>query len=148
MDQVLEAAIAGDENRHLKEIAILRGNLRRLKKAFCEAIEVELPALTKIRNNLREDRKRWTKERVDFTRNPFKYLSKLLGTKRSGELKATKEQMEEHLRQVHSDRRREDSMEEMEKLIKPAEPTIPFGAEGPSWQEVNNFLKKARGAYS
>ncbi|KAK0144373.1 hypothetical protein N1851_017263 [Merluccius polli] len=31
----------------------------------------------------------------------------------------------------------------MEKLIKPAEPTIPFTAEEPSWQEVNN--KKARG---
>ncbi|KAK0138095.1 hypothetical protein N1851_025637 [Merluccius polli] len=33
----------------------------------------------------------------------------------------------------------------MEKLIKIAKPTIPFGAEEPSWQEVNNFLKKARG---
>ncbi|KAK0148397.1 hypothetical protein N1851_011270 [Merluccius polli] len=33
----------------------------------------------------------------------------------------------------------------MEKLIKPAEPTILFSAEEPSWQEVNNFLKKARG---
>ncbi|KAK0136844.1 hypothetical protein N1851_026973 [Merluccius polli] len=33
----------------------------------------------------------------------------------------------------------------MDKLIKPAEPIIPFGAVEPSWQEVNNFLKKARG---
>ncbi|KAK0146715.1 hypothetical protein N1851_013923 [Merluccius polli] len=68
------------------------------------------------------------KERVNFTKNPFKYLLKLLGDKRSGKLKATKEQVEEHLRQVHSER--EDSLEEMEKLIKPAEPTIPFGAGG------------------
>ena len=53
--------------------------------------------------------------------------------------------MEEHLHQVQSDPRMEDSLEEMEKLIKPAEQTIPFGAEEPHWQEVNNFLKKARG---
>ncbi|KAK0139944.1 hypothetical protein N1851_023144 [Merluccius polli] len=83
-------------------------------------------------------------DRVDFTKDPFKYMSKLLGDKRSGELKATKEQVEEHLHQVHSDPRREDSLKEMEKLIKPADPTIPFGAEEPNWQEVNNFLKKAR----
>ncbi|KAK0135472.1 hypothetical protein N1851_028683 [Merluccius polli] len=114
------------ENSHLK-IAILRGNLQRLKKAFHEVTDFEKPALTEIRDNLRErikilrrvefhhrDRKRRMKERVDF-----KYLSKLLGDKRSGELKATKEQVEEHL-QVHSDPRREDSLEEMEKLIKPA----------------------------
>ncbi len=35
-------------------------------------------------------------------------------------------------------------MEEMEKLIKPAEPAIPFRVEEPSWQEVSTFLKKAR----
>ncbi|KAK0137644.1 hypothetical protein N1851_026134 [Merluccius polli] len=135
LDQVLEASIAGDvgrkENRCLKEIAILRDDMRRLKKAFHEATGVEKLALTEIQDNLRErikilhqaechrrDRKRWTKERVDFIKNPFKYLS---------------------------DPRREDSLEEIEKLIKPAESTIPFGAEEPSWHEVNNFLKKARG---
>ena len=31
------------------------------------------------------------------------------------------------------------------RTIKPAEPTIPCSAEEPSWQEVNNFLKKAPG---
>ncbi|KAK0135502.1 hypothetical protein N1851_028657 [Merluccius polli] len=91
VDQVLEAAIAGDEEgavsqiqhpakgKHLKEIAILRSDLRRLKKAFREATEVEKPALIKLRDNLREcikilrqaechhrDRKRRTKERCYF----------------------------------------------------------------------------------
>lgn len=145
------------ENRRLKSIATLRGDLRRLRKAFREAATEEKPALTEIRDNLRErikilrraechrrNRKRRIKERTDFTKNPFKYLSRLLGDKRSGELKATKEEVEEHLRQVHNDPRREENLEEMEKLIKPAEPTIPFKAEEPSWQEVNTFLKKAR----
>ena len=192
VDQVLEAASAGDvgkklkamssiiwsmgadrfgkkelkrrvdiqpqENRRLKEIAVLRGDLRRLKRAFREASADERPAITEIRDNLRErikilrraechrrDRKRRLKERANFTKNPFKYMSKLLGDKRSGELKATKEEVEEHLRQVHSDSRREDGLGEMERLTKPAEPTIAFKEEEPTWQEVNSFLKKARG---
>lgn len=127
------------ENRCVKEIAILRGDLRRLRKAFCEATADERPALTEICDNLREhiktlqraechhrDRKRRMKERTDFTKNPSKYLSKLLDDVKSGQLKATKEEVEEHLREVHSDLRREDSLEEMEKLIKPTELAIPL----------------------
>lgn len=152
------ANIQPKENRRLKEISILRGDLRRLKKAFREATAYEKLSLTEIRNNSRErikilrraechrrDRKQRLKERVAFTKNPFQYVSKLLGDKRSGELKTTKEEVEEHLRQVHSDPRREESLYEMENLIKPPEPTIPFKVEEPSWQEVNSFLKKARG---
>lgn len=145
------------ENRRVKEIAILRGDLWRLRKAYCEATADEKLALTEMCNNLREriktlrraechrrNRKQRMKERTDFNKNPFKYLSKLLGNVRSGPLKATKEEMEEHHRQVHSDPRREDSLEEMQELIKPTEPAIPFRDEEPSWQEMNTFLRKAR----
>ena len=124
--------------------------------------EDERPALTTIRGNLRErikilrqtehhrrDRRRWMKERVDFTKNPFKHLSKLLGDKSSEQMKATEEEVEQHLHQVHSDPRREESlewrMEKMEKLIKPSEPAIQFRADEPSWKKVNDFLKKASG---
>ncbi|KAK3542028.1 hypothetical protein QTP86_010848 [Hemibagrus guttatus] len=79
------------------------------------------------------------KERTYFTKNPFKYLLKFMGNVRSGQLKATKEEVEEHLRQVHSNPRREESLEEMEKLMKPTEPAVPFRDEDPSWQEMNTF---------
>lgn len=36
-------------------------------------------------------------------------------------------------------------MDEIERLIKPAELTIPFNAEEPTWQEVNSILKKTKG---
>ena len=49
------------------------------------------------------------KERREFTKNPFQYLSKLLGDKISGELKAMKEEVEEHLCGVHSELRCEMS---------------------------------------
>ncbi|XP_058268375.1 uncharacterized protein LOC131367135 [Hemibagrus wyckioides] len=145
------------ENKRVKEIAILRGNLRRLRKAYREATADEKPALTEMCDNLRgriktlrraechsRDRKRRMKEWTDFTKNPFKYMSKLLSNVRTGKLKATKEEVEKHLRQVHSDPRREDSLEEMQELIKPTEPAIPFRDEELSWQEMNTFLRKVR----
>ncbi len=71
------------ENRRLREIAKLRGDLRRLKKAFRQAPEEEKSALKEMRDNVREriktlrraecqrrDRRRWEKERVKFTKNP------------------------------------------------------------------------------
>ncbi len=92
----------------MKQKAILRWDLRRLRKAFREAIADERPALTEIRDNLREriktlqraeyhhrDRKRRMKERTDLTKNPSKYLSKLLSDVKSGQLKAIKEEVEE-----------------------------------------------------
>lgn len=36
-------------------------------------------------------------------------------------------------------------MREMEKLIKPPEPSIPFQSDEPSWKEVNDFIRRARG---
>lgn len=38
----------------MKEIAILRGDLQRMRKAFCEATADERPPLMDIRDNLRE----------------------------------------------------------------------------------------------
>lgn len=55
------------------------------------------------------------------------------------------EEVEGHLCGVNSDPRREEELEEIAKLIKPNEPTIPFEVMEPSWLEVNDFLKKARG---
>lgn len=93
----------------------------------------------------RRDRRRREKERVKFTKNPFKYLSGLLGVKRSGVLKASKEEVEEHLRKVHSDPRQEEELDLEGKLRCTEEPTIPFDDRELRWQEVNEFIRKARG---
>lgn len=146
------------ENRRSREIAKLRGDLRRLKKAFLQASEDEKPALKEMRDHLREriktlrraecqrrDRRRREKESVNFTKNPFKYLSGLLGVKRSGVLKASNEEVEEHLRKVHSDPRRVEDLDLEGRLCCPEEPTIPFDDGELKWQEVNDFIRKARG---
>ncbi|XP_056314571.1 uncharacterized protein LOC130229674 [Danio aesculapii] len=153
----VKAGIQLKENRRMKEIAILRGDLRRLRKVFREAPANEKPALSEIRDNLREriktlrraechrrDRRKRMKAQTEFIKNPFRYLSNILGDVRSGQLEATKEEVEDHLRQAHSDPRREKGLGEMEKLLKPTAPSILFRSEEPSWQEVNTFLRKAR----
>ncbi|KAJ7998423.1 hypothetical protein DPEC_G00204780 [Dallia pectoralis] len=126
------------ENRRSREKAKLRGDLRRLRKAFRQAPEDEKPALKEMRDNIREhiktlrrvecqrrDRRRREKERIKFTKKP-KYLSVLLGVKRSGVLKALKEGVEEHLCKVHSDPRREEELNLEGKLCSPEEPIIFF----------------------
>ena len=66
------------------------------------------------------------KESIDFHKDPPNISQNSWGDKRSGELKAIKKEVEEHICGVHSDLRCEDELEEMAKLIKPDEPTIPF----------------------
>lgn len=143
-----KANIKPKENRRLKDIT-LRGDLRRLMKAFQKPREEEKLALKNIHDNLREciqtlwraeyhrrARRRLMKERRDFTKNPFQYLSKLLGDKISGELKAMKEEVEEHLRGVQSDPRHEKELEEMAKLIKPMKPPSPSRCRNPAGRRL------------
>lgn len=54
-------------------------------------------------------------------------------------LKASKEEIEEHLRKVHSDPRQEEELDLEGKLCCPEEPSISFDAGEPRWQEVNDF---------
>lgn len=92
------------ENRRIKEIKLHRADRRRHRKAFIQAEEEEKQALKEIWDTLREriktlrraeyyrrDRRRRAKQREQFTKNPFAYLSKLLGDKRSGQLQASRE---------------------------------------------------------
>lgn len=60
-------------------------------------------------------------------------------------MKASGVEVEGHLHQVHSDPKREESLAKMERIIQSTRPTVPFKEEEPSWQEVNDFIKKARG---
>ncbi|KAL7377121.1 hypothetical protein ABVT39_022076 [Epinephelus coioides] len=117
------------ENRHLKEIAVLRGDLRRLRKAFREKSADEKPAITEIRDNLREriktlrraecncrDRKRRMKKRTDLPRIHLNTCRNFWVTKDLGSCRQQR-------RKWRSTSAR---------------------AEEPSWQKVNTFLRKAR----
>lgn len=74
----------------------------------------------------------------------FKYLSGPLEAKRSGVLKDSREEVEEHLRNVHSERRREEELDLRGRFCCPDEPVVPFEEGEPIWQEVNDFIRCQR----
>ena len=55
--------------------------------------------------------------RSRFTSHHFQFTSRLLGSKRSGELKASKEEVEKYLKEMHSDPNREVRLEQFEKQV-------------------------------
>ena len=60
---------------------------------------------------MRRKRMKSHKEREEFITNPFQYTSKLLGKPRTGTLKSTKEEIKQHLQQIHSDPQRKTTQQ-------------------------------------
>ena len=83
-----------------------------------------------------------------FTANPFQFTSHLLGSKGSGTLTAGKEEVEQHLKDMHSDPRRDEDLGDNDKLIQPDEPKYPFDGAEPKLREVNDVIRKARAGSS
>ncbi|CAC5421779.1 unnamed protein product [Mytilus coruscus] len=73
-------------------------------------------------------------------------MKRLFGARGSGKLENSKEEVEVHLRKTHSDERREEDLEECEKLATPEEPKEQFDESELKFKEVQDVLKKARAA--
>ena len=99
--------IDGEKNRREREIAKMRRDLSQLSKQYKKATEVEKTALSDLRDNIREqlkvarraERSRRRKKERDraksrLTSDPFQFTSRLLGSKGSGMLKASKEEVQ------------------------------------------------------
>jgi hypothetical protein len=93
-----------------------------------------------------EKRRKVAKERRQFVRNPFKFVKALFDTGKSGELGASKEQLEQHLQRVYSDENRGDILAELGGLQRPGEPVVPFDCGELRWSEVSEFVRRAKGA--
>ncbi|XP_060086247.1 uncharacterized protein LOC132565620 [Ylistrum balloti] len=79
-----------------------------------------------------------------------KYLRQLARQYRlaSGTLTAGKEEVEDHLRDMHSDPIRNENLPDYEKLIRPEEPEQPFDESEPKLKEVREVIRKARAGSS
>ena len=146
------------ENRRACQIAKIRNELRALTKQYKTATENEKVALGEIREilkkklktlrnaeNHRKKRKERTRKRAQFINNPFKFTSKMLGQKRSGNLKASKEEVETYLHETYGDAQREEDLGECPKLFDPGPPNeCDFDEKEPQLQEVKDIIKKAR----
>ena len=86
------------------------------------------------------------KTRGHFTKDPYGFLKKLLGYKRSGRLQCSKEEVEEYLSLTHNDPIRNTDLGNQPKLITPEEPVTAFDISEPRLQEVKTIVKEARAA--
>ena len=99
------------QNRRETQIQDIRKELKNLRKRYNEAPKEERPALSELRSfnreklkslrraeNHRRNKREKRQKRARFTSNPFRYVSSLLGVKRSGKLNKPKEEVEAYLR--------------------------------------------------
>jgi len=109
------------ENRRLQKNSKLRGDLRRLKANYICAEESEKQTLTELRDhtrkeiqklreaeNLRRKRHERQRKRAHFTKNPFQFVKRLLGEKKTGELHCTKKEADKYIKEMHSDSNRHE----------------------------------------
>ncbi|XP_053391239.1 uncharacterized protein LOC128554051 [Mercenaria mercenaria] len=147
------------DNRRQNKIAQLRGDIRRLTTQFKEASPEERPALAEIRKHLREqiatlrraennrkNRKERARKRANFIANPFQLMKKLLRDKRSRSLECPRQEVKDHLRNIHSDENRDQDLGDPDTLLSPEPPTTAFGDSEPKLQEIKDVIRKARSA--
>jgi hypothetical protein len=150
---------AVNKNRKQRELSDLRRDLRKPTKGYKTTDEEDRPALAEMRNTIREKlgilrraersrrkRKERARTRARFTASPFQFASRLLGSKGSGTLKTSKEEVEQHLKDMRSDPRKNENLGGNEKLIQPEEPENMFDESETKLREVNDNIRKARAA--
>ena len=151
----------GGPSRRQKKISEIRKQLRSLRRRWKEAkesnCEEQMTALKELRDGERDRlkslrkaeqsaKKRKTKERARsaFLKNPYGFAKKTLGENRSGEMECTREELENHLRQTHSDPMRDEELEILPELDLPPPPTFAFDESDIKWKEVSDTVRKSR----
>ncbi|KAK7930262.1 hypothetical protein WMY93_006657 [Mugilogobius chulae] len=134
-----------------KEIETLLLERRQLHKRWRKATTEEKAGLKVLWNEvkqrlaklrradrIRRRRKRKEKERKDFFRNPYKFARQLLDEKRSGSLNISKEELEQHMKAVHSDKKRWTSLGSPGYIPLPPSPRMCCTTQGftTGWQQL------------
>lgn len=93
----------------------------------------------------RRRRKERTRRQAAFLANPFGFTKQLLGEKHSGHLVSSKAEVDHYLKETYSDESREQDLGPCQALINPSAPEQEFDREEPSWKEIHEAVKRARG---
>ncbi|XP_060589724.1 uncharacterized protein LOC132744948 [Ruditapes philippinarum] len=144
-------------NRRLCEIKKIRLELRSLRKQYKQSSTVEKEGIKQLRQQirsrlmsltnaerLRRKRREKTKKRTAFISNPYKFTKELFGEEKCGKLESSRNEVEENLKETHSDPHRSESLGECGRIQPVDEPAIPLNMKEPTWKEINDVVKKAR----
>ena len=147
------------KSRRQQEIDRLVRERRNLRKQWKKASDPEREGLMLLQGdiklrlatlrraeNLRKLRKKKEHTRTRFYKNPFKFVKDLFAKDKSGFLKTSKQELEEHLETVYQDTKRYEQLVIPHDIppIQPPEFSIETGP--PKWKEVENTVRRARSA--
>jgi hypothetical protein len=141
------------KNRRQLALEKLRKDLRNLRNLYGRASEVERISLQALRDQLRcklqelrirKARREKAKQRSRFLSNPYGFSKNILEEKRPWQLSCSREEVEEHLKQTHSDQSRHVEMESHKRIAPVPMPEVAFTEGEPTLKEVQEIIKKAR----
>ena len=92
----------------------------------------------------RKKKKKKEKASQRFINNLYKFTSQLLGKPKGGTLESTMEEVEEHLKQTHSDIFQETELGNCKNLMIPEAPQVKFNMKEPTLVQLTEILRKAR----
>ena len=133
-------------NRRVNKMKDLRKEIRSLKKLYRRASIEERQPLEELRGILRGElktlrraewhrrRKESSKKRANFLSNPFGFARTLLGEKRNGNLEASEEEVNNHLRDTMSDPAKDQDMGINNHLIHQKPPVVQYDTRLPTWK--------------
>ena len=135
----------------------LRGEIKKLKETYKNAPEDQKEAINQLQQekikklrlkkraeSMKKNRKKFSKNCIEFLSQPFDFARNVVAPKPKGEMKSTKEEVEQQLHKAHSDVKKDQEMEVPDDLIEYDEPEVAFNNDVPSWAEFNKHLRKTR----
>ncbi|KAG1925127.1 hypothetical protein F2P79_025744 [Pimephales promelas] len=132
-------------NRREREIHSLRSEIKTLNKQFKIGPPAEREGIKDLTSKLRDQMwKKKAKRRMQFLKDPFSFTRTLLGQRKSGTLSSSKSEVEEFLREAHSDPFRGGGLGQNNSIRKPEEPSVELNTKEPTWQEMQDIIRKAK----
>ena len=135
----------------------LRKEINTLKNAYKNAPDGEKEAVNQLQlekikelrlkkraESLKNTRKKFSRNCQKFLSQPFEFAREVVAPKPKGEMKSTKEEVEQQLHKAHSDEEKSKVLDPPEDLIEYDEPEVEFDNTIPSWREFNKRLRKTR----
>ena len=135
----------------------LRDEINQLKAAYKDAPDAEKEGIKELQSEklkklrlakraetLKQNRKKFSSNCKEFLGQPFQFARKILSPKPKGDLQSTKDEVEQHLMEAHSNPDKGKEREELEDLLQYEERDVEFDDNPPAYKEFAKKLRKTR----
>ncbi|CAC5393678.1 unnamed protein product [Mytilus coruscus] len=145
LDKILDNTLTGDVQRKISSLSTIVYAVG--QDRFGVNTEGKKKQSTKSRKN-QKSKERKREEESNVCCQSLQVYQSNTGRNKGGISKSTKEEVEKHLSETHSDERQWEHLGNCNRIENVPEPEIPKNTKEPSWKEVSDVVKKARSASS